>query len=218
MALSSTPARGRPYFVPVALLMMLAAGAALAQVPAAPVTGVPGDDGFAWRTLSSLCDLVGSRPAGSPQMRKAAEWAVATFKEAGFDSVWTEPVTVPVELEITRAPASTPVLPWKLSPVAVTVLSSIRSAPAPLVVVLPRKRTLVSVAVEEVITEGEVLVLSWTTMSASVPASWRSSGAPPAVQVSPSMSITAEETQLPPAVICRSPSASAGPVIPSPPA
>ncbi len=96
MALSSTPARGRPYFVPVALLMMLAAGAALAQVPAAPVTGVPGDDGFAWRTLSSLCDLVGSRPAGSPQMRKAAEWAVATFKEAGFDSVWTEPVTVPV--------------------------------------------------------------------------------------------------------------------------
>ena len=94
MALPPSPARGlRSLFL---ALMLAAAGAACAQPVAAPETGVPGDDGFAWRTLAGLCDLVGGRPAGSPQMAKAVEWAVASFKDAGFDSVWTEPVTVPV--------------------------------------------------------------------------------------------------------------------------
>jgi len=57
---------------------------------------VPGADSFAWRTLADLCDLVGTRPAGSPAMARAVTWATETLRTAGFDSVWTEPVTVPV--------------------------------------------------------------------------------------------------------------------------
>jgi carboxypeptidase Q len=55
-----------------------------------------GTDTFAWSTLSELCDLVGGRPAGSPAMAQAVAWAAVTLREAGFNSVWTEPVTVPV--------------------------------------------------------------------------------------------------------------------------
>lgn len=81
------------------LLTILALPALLA-LPAPSFGGdasaAPDTATFAWRTLAGLCDLVGSRPAGSPQMARAVEWAVTTLRAAGFDSVWTEPVTVPV--------------------------------------------------------------------------------------------------------------------------
>jgi len=43
--------------------------------------------------LESLTTEVGARMAGTPQDTKAVNWAVAKFKELGFDKVWKEPVT-----------------------------------------------------------------------------------------------------------------------------
>ena len=86
-----------------ALAVILAAthfpgGAARAQAPVTTAAAAATADTatFAWRALSDLCDVVGGRVAGSPEMVRAVEWAVTTLRGAGFDSVWTEPVTVPV--------------------------------------------------------------------------------------------------------------------------
>lgn len=80
----------------LALLFLCAATAAAPAAEAPPAVSPPDTATFAWRALADLCDLVGARPAGSPQMARAVEWAVGTLRAAGFDSVWTEPVTVPV--------------------------------------------------------------------------------------------------------------------------
>ena len=53
-------------------------------------------DSWAYERLAELCDEIGPRLAGSPGMVKAKEWSVRSMKEAGFDSVWMEEVTVPV--------------------------------------------------------------------------------------------------------------------------
>jgi carboxypeptidase Q len=88
--------------LPIVLIVLLLLSLAAAPVrPAAaagepPATAIPDTATFAWRALADLCDLVGGRPAGSPQMARAVDWAVGTLRAAGFDSVWTEPVTVPV--------------------------------------------------------------------------------------------------------------------------
>ncbi len=50
---------------------------------------------YTYDKLGELCDTVGHRLSGSPGMKKAIEWSVQSMREAGFDSVWTEPVTVP---------------------------------------------------------------------------------------------------------------------------
>ncbi len=52
-------------------------------------------DDYAYRLLGELCDSVGARLAGSPAMERAVAWAQQSMLAAGFDSVWTEPVTVP---------------------------------------------------------------------------------------------------------------------------
>lgn len=67
-----------------------------AAEPAGPAAAAADTTTFAWHALTDLCDLVGGRVAGSPEMARAVDWAVATLRAAGFDSVWTEPVTVPV--------------------------------------------------------------------------------------------------------------------------
>ncbi|MFO7652799.1 MAG: M20/M25/M40 family metallo-hydrolase [Candidatus Krumholzibacteriia bacterium] len=54
------------------------------------------NDPWAYERLGELCDHVGARLTGSEGMRRASAWAATTMTEAGFDSVWTEPVTVPV--------------------------------------------------------------------------------------------------------------------------
>lgn len=50
---------------------------------------------LAYRITESLTTEVGPRLAGSEADARAVAWAVAKFKELGFDKVWTEPVTFP---------------------------------------------------------------------------------------------------------------------------
>jgi carboxypeptidase Q len=52
-------------------------------------------DTYTYDKLGELSDVVGHRLVGSPGMKNAIVWAVDAMQEAGFDSVWTEPVTVP---------------------------------------------------------------------------------------------------------------------------
>ena len=44
--------------------------------------------------LRRLTDEIGGRVAGTPAFRRAADWGVAAFKEAGADSVHTEEFTI----------------------------------------------------------------------------------------------------------------------------
>ncbi len=53
------------------------------------------NDEYTYGKLGELCDTIGPRLTGSPNMKKAIAWSVQSMKDAGFDSVWTEPVTVP---------------------------------------------------------------------------------------------------------------------------
>jgi len=52
-----------------------------------------GNDSY--KKLEQLCDDVGHRLSGSPQLDKAIAWAVETMKQDGQENVHTEPVTVP---------------------------------------------------------------------------------------------------------------------------
>ncbi len=52
-------------------------------------------DGTAMAVVTSLTTEVGPRLAGSEADRRGVEWAVAKFRELGFDKVYTEPVTYP---------------------------------------------------------------------------------------------------------------------------
>jgi carboxypeptidase Q len=52
-------------------------------------------DPYAYEKLAELCDEVGHRLTASPGMKRALAWSQLSLWQAGFDSVWTEPVTVP---------------------------------------------------------------------------------------------------------------------------
>jgi carboxypeptidase Q len=52
------------------------------------------DDPYAYDKLAELCDEVGHRLPASPGMKQAIAWSQLSMYQAGFDSVWTEPVTV----------------------------------------------------------------------------------------------------------------------------
>jgi len=52
-------------------------------------------DPYAYEKLAELCDEVGHRLAASAGMKRAIAWSMQSMRDAGFDSVWTEPVTVP---------------------------------------------------------------------------------------------------------------------------
>src|SRR5690348_11937979 len=52
-------------------------------------------DDTGYRIVSSLTTEVGPRLAGSPADKRGVEWAIAKFRELGFDKVYTEPVTYP---------------------------------------------------------------------------------------------------------------------------
>ena len=52
-------------------------------------------DDTGWKVVESLTTEVGPRLAGSEADARAVQWAVAKFKQLGFDKVWTEPVTFP---------------------------------------------------------------------------------------------------------------------------
>jgi len=75
-----------------------------AEIPSAAATPQPSveaimaaalADTFTYGKLGELCDTVGNRLTGSPGMKRAVAWAIRSLEEAGCDSVWTEPVTVP---------------------------------------------------------------------------------------------------------------------------
>jgi hypothetical protein len=44
--------------------------------------------------LRELCDNIGGRPTGSRSCDRAVDWAVARFRGAGVDSVWTESYSI----------------------------------------------------------------------------------------------------------------------------
>lgn len=90
------------------LLLASCAGAPSSELTIDPATDTPETDPvlealldasltdpYTYDKLGELCDVVGSRLVGSPGMEKAIEWSVRSMEAAGFDSVWTEPVTVP---------------------------------------------------------------------------------------------------------------------------
>lgn len=49
----------------------------------------------AWRKMEELCDDIGHRLSGSPQLEQAVDWAVATMRREGQENVRKEEVTVP---------------------------------------------------------------------------------------------------------------------------
>lgn len=49
----------------------------------------------AWHDLRALCDGIGHRLSGSPQLDRAIEWGRTTMERAGLKPVRIEPVTVP---------------------------------------------------------------------------------------------------------------------------
>lgn len=52
-------------------------------------------DNDAWAKMEVLCDDIGHRLSGSPQLDRAIDWAVATMKDDGQENVRKEPVMVP---------------------------------------------------------------------------------------------------------------------------
>ncbi|RPE80892.1 M28 family peptidase [Vulcaniibacterium tengchongense] len=72
-----------------------------------------------YRIVESLTTEVGPRLAGSEADARAVAWAVAKFKELGFDKVWTEPVTFP---KWERRSESARVVGAHAQPLAVTAL------------------------------------------------------------------------------------------------
>ena len=82
----------------VAVLMLTFATFGQEPVVSDPVAGIAeaaSSDDFAWGWLSTLCDVYGPRLSGSAAYDRAAAWAAASLRDAGFDRVWTEPVMVP---------------------------------------------------------------------------------------------------------------------------
>lgn len=49
----------------------------------------------AWKKLEQLCDDIGHRLSGSPQLDQAIQWAIETLKRDGLENVRAEPVMVP---------------------------------------------------------------------------------------------------------------------------
>lgn len=48
----------------------------------------------AWDKLQYLCDRIGARPSGSPQLEAAVEWAAAEMRRDGLENVELQPVEV----------------------------------------------------------------------------------------------------------------------------
>jgi hypothetical protein len=80
------------HFRAAILGLCLAASAACADPQkAAQLRDAAIGDDTAWRVLESLTTEVGPRPAGSPAVARARDWAVAKLNELGFANVHVEP-------------------------------------------------------------------------------------------------------------------------------
>lgn len=91
-------------------LTLLAAGLLASGIASAANTTIPATavktaeqlrdkalhDDTAYKVTASLTTEVGARLAGSPNDQRARDWAVAKFKELGYDKVYTEAVTYPL--------------------------------------------------------------------------------------------------------------------------
>ena len=53
-------------------------------------------NGKSYPMLHDLCTKVGHRLSGSPGAAAAVEWGRHTMDDYGFDSVWLQPVMVPI--------------------------------------------------------------------------------------------------------------------------
>ena len=87
------------WVVPILIAVLAAALAPAAETddvdPVASFLDSGAEDVWAHRWLEGLCDGIGPRLSGSDAYDAAADYAATTFRDAGFDRVWTEPVTVP---------------------------------------------------------------------------------------------------------------------------
>jgi len=87
-----------PLAASLALVLMVLAPAPADGSDADPVAAIIDRalaDTFTLEALRELCDEVGPRLAGSEGMRRAHGWAERWLAEAGADTVWAEPVTIP---------------------------------------------------------------------------------------------------------------------------
>lgn len=92
---------------PLGLVLALAAASATAGTPATriPDRAIPVAESLrdgalagtpAYAIVEDLTTTIGPRMAGTEADARAVAWAVAKFRELGYDRVWTEPVTLPV--------------------------------------------------------------------------------------------------------------------------
>jgi len=108
-----------------ALLVPLAAVAAETRIPDRALEQAPSlreralADDTAWQVTESLTTEIGPRIAGSEADARAVAWAVAKFRELGFDKVWTEPVTFP---KWERRSETAAVVGGNAQPLAITAL------------------------------------------------------------------------------------------------
>ncbi len=63
--------------------------------PAARIIGAALLDEGGWTKLSYLCDRIGNRLSGSPQLEEAVRWAAGEMRADGLENVRTLPVKVP---------------------------------------------------------------------------------------------------------------------------
>lgn len=95
---TTQPARRRPAATAPATFVALPPLPALDpsyQVVAARIREAAGRGTGAYRKLEELCDDIGHRLSGSPELDRAIEWAVATLRADGHENVRAEPVMVP---------------------------------------------------------------------------------------------------------------------------
>jgi hypothetical protein len=83
--------------------------------PASRLIGAALTDTEGWKKLEYLCDRIGPRLSGSPQLEEAIRWAAAEMRREGLDNVQTPPVKVPHwvrgrESAVIVAPLQTPLV------------------------------------------------------------------------------------------------------------
>ncbi|WP_133820438.1 M28 family peptidase [Tahibacter aquaticus] len=114
--------------LPCALIALLTGSVSAAEITTIPDAAVKQaialrdqalKDGQAYALLESLTTEVGPRLAGGVNDEKARNWAIAQFKQLGFDKVWSEPVTFPKWVR--RSESASLVAPFP-QPLAVTAL------------------------------------------------------------------------------------------------
>lgn len=108
---------------------LLAATSAPAQdltAGAAAVRDKALSDPLAWDITESLTSEVGARMTGSPAMERARDWAVAKFKELGFENIKVEAFTTPTWSR--GAESAEVIAPW---PQKLAILGIGGSSPTP---------------------------------------------------------------------------------------